>query len=105
MGIPILCVVGALLIYTFANVRFGKVIYDLFYTTNGIMGTPIKVCAQYIVVFIIFGAFLERTGISSFFIDLANSVAGFHLRRSRQGGCYLLRPVRHGVRLLRGQHR
>ena len=76
VGIPILCVVGALLIYTFANVRFGKVIYDLFYTTNGIMGTPIKVCAQYIVVFIIFGAFLERTGISSFFIDLANSVAG-----------------------------
>ena len=43
VGIPILCVVGALLIYTFANVRFGKVIYDLFYTTNGIMGTPIKV--------------------------------------------------------------
>ena len=76
VGLPILCVVGALLIYTFYNVRFGKVIYDLFYTTNGIMGTPIKVCSQYIVVFIIFGAFLERTGISNFFIDLANSIAG-----------------------------
>ena len=76
VGIPILCVVGALLIYTFANVRFGKVIYDLFYTTSGVMNTPIDVCAKYIVVFIIFGAFLERTGISSFFIDLANSIAG-----------------------------
>lgn len=76
VGIPILCVVGALLIYTFANVRFGKVIYDLFFTTSGVMNTPIDVCAKYIVVFIIFGAFLERTGISSFFIDLANSVAG-----------------------------
>ena len=76
VGIPILCVVGALLIYAFANVRFGKVIYDLFYTTTGMMSTPINVCAKYIVVFIIFGAFLERTGISNFFISLANSVAG-----------------------------
>ena len=76
VGIPILCVVGALLVYTFANVRFGKVIYDLFYTTTGLMNTPINVCAKYIVVFIIFGAFLERTGISTFFINLANSVAG-----------------------------
>ncbi len=76
VGLPILCVVGALLIYAFSNVRFGKVIYDLFYTTTGIMGTPINVCAKYIVVFIIFGAFLERTGISAFFINLANSIAG-----------------------------
>ena len=76
VGIPILCVVGALLVYTFSTVRFGKVIYDLFFTTSGVMNTPINVCAAYIVVFIIFGAFLERTGISNFFIDLANSVAG-----------------------------
>ena len=76
VGIPILCVVGALLVYAFSNVRFGKVIYDLFFTTTGIMSTPINVCAKYIVVFIIFGAFLERTGISGFFINLANSIAG-----------------------------
>lgn len=76
VGIPILCVVGVLLVYAFSNVRFGKVIYDLFYTTTGMMGTPINVCSKYIVVFIIFGAFLERTGISAFFINLANSIAG-----------------------------
>ena len=76
VGIPILCVVGILLIYAFTNVRFGKVIYDLFYTTTGMMSTPINVCAKYIVVFIIFGAFLERTGISNFFINLAKSIAG-----------------------------
>jgi len=70
--------VGALLVYTFffANIRFGKVIYDLFYTTGGVMGTPINVAQKFIVVFIIFGAFLERTGISNFFISLANCVAG-----------------------------
>jgi len=76
VGLPILCVVGALLIYALANVRFGKVIYDLFYTVSGILGTPINTAQKYIVVFIIFGAFLERTGISNFFINLANCVAG-----------------------------
>ena len=76
VGIPILCVVGVLLVYAFTNVRFGKVIYDLFYASTGLRSTPINVCAKYIVVFIIFGAFLERTGISNFFINLANSIAG-----------------------------
>ena len=76
VGVPILCVVGALLVYALVNVRFGKVMYDLFYTVSGVLGTPVATCQKYIVVFIIFGAFLERTGISAFFINLANSVAG-----------------------------
>lgn len=85
VGIPILCVVGVLLVYTFVNGYqtnpnvynvFRRITYMLFYTTSGIMSTPISVCAKYIVVFIIFGAFLERTGISNFFIQLANSIAG-----------------------------
>ena len=76
VGIPILCVVCVLLIYAFTRVRFGKVIYDLFYTTAGLIGTPIATCQKYIVVFVIFGAFLERTGISNFFINLANCAAG-----------------------------
>ena len=49
---------------------------NLFYTKEGIFSTPVNVCSKYIVVFIIFGAFLERTGISNFFIQLANCVAG-----------------------------
>lgn len=76
VGVPILCVVGCLLIYTFSTVRFNKVIYDLFYTTAGLMNKPISVCVAYIAVFIIFGAFLERTGISALFINLANALVG-----------------------------
>jgi TRAP transporter 4TM/12TM fusion protein len=53
-----------------------RVVYTLFFGTSGVLATPVQVCAKFIAVFIIFGAFLERTGISSFFIDLANSVAG-----------------------------
>ena len=77
VGIPILCVAAALLIYTFASGQnLARVIYTLFYGTSGVMATPVQVCLKFIAVFIIFGAFLERTGIASFFIDLANCVAG-----------------------------
>ena len=77
VGVPILCVAAALIIYTFAiGTPLKRVLYTLFYTTSGVMGTPIQVCEKYIVVFIIFGAFLERTGIAAFFIDLANSLVG-----------------------------
>ena len=85
VGIPILCVAGALLVYTFWSMLskgmdlervLGRVIYTLFYGTGGVIGTPINVCAKFIVVFIVFGAFLERTGIAKFFIDLANKAAG-----------------------------
>ena len=85
VGVPILCVAGALIVYTFWSMLgrgmdlqhvLGRVIYTLFYTTGGVIGTPINVCAKFIVVFIVFGAFLERTGIAKFFIDLANKVAG-----------------------------
>ena len=77
VGLPILCVAGALLIYTFISGQtLPRVIYTLFYGTSGVMAAPIQVCAKFIAVFIIFGAFLERTGIASFFIDLANSLVG-----------------------------
>ena len=73
VGIPILCVAGFFLIYALSYgltnpAFFGRVKYlvrNLFYTKEGILATPVNVCSKYIVVFIIFGAFLERTGISN----------------------------------------
>ncbi len=84
VGLPILCVALFFILYALifglTNPSFiGRVNYfvrNLFYTKEGILSTPINVCSKYIVVFIIFGAFLERTGISNFFIQLANCVAG-----------------------------
>ncbi len=85
VGIPILCVATAFVCYAFytgldSGRAFGavlkSVIYNLFYTTSGVIGTPIGVCSTYIALFILFGAFLEATGISEFFIQLANSLAG-----------------------------
>ena len=91
VGVPILCVAGALIIYAFINQlsyagavnaatlydALKTIIYKLFYTTSGVIGTPINVCYTYIVLFIIFGAFLERTGIANFFISFANRLAGW----------------------------
>ena len=88
VGIPILCVVGVFMIYALYYYAVGKhlgfsravrnVATSLFYNVQGggILGTPVQVCSRFIVVFIIFGAFLERTGISQFFIDLANALVG-----------------------------
>ena len=77
-GIPIIIVAACFVIYAFAvGKSLNIIIYNLFYTTEGVIGTPIGVCSTYIVLFIIFGAFLEATGISDFFIACANSLAGF----------------------------
>ena len=80
VGIPILCVAAVFVIYAiFWTPSMSYLIKRLFFTAGdggGVLSTPIQVCAKYIVVFIIFGAFLEKTGISEFFINLANSVAG-----------------------------
>lgn len=78
-GIPIIIVAGGFLLYAF--IAGGKdlktIVYNLFYTTTGVLGTPIGVCSTYIALFVIFGAFLESTGVSGFFIDFANCLAGW----------------------------
>ena len=78
VGIPILVVAGGFIVYAFlgAGKSLTSVVYNLFYTTTGVIGVPIGVCSTYIVLFVIFGAFLEATGISGFFIDCANALAG-----------------------------
>jgi TRAP transporter 4TM/12TM fusion protein len=78
VGIPILVIAGGFITYVFvAGFSLKRVVHQLFYTTDGIIGTPIGVCSTFIVLFIFLASFLEKSGIASFFIDLANSVAGF----------------------------
>ena len=84
VGLPILIVAGCFVVYALvwglSNPDFGRrvtrVVGQLFYTKEGIFSTPVNVCSKFIVVFIIFGAFLERTGIGEFFINISNSVVG-----------------------------
>jgi len=84
VGLPILIVAAAFLIYALffglSNPDFIKrvtsLIQTVFFSKEGILSTPINACSKFIVVFIIFGAFLERTGIADFFIKAANVVVG-----------------------------
>ena len=84
VGLPIiivaLCFIAYALIWGLSNpTLWGKlnyIIHYLFYGKEGILSTPINVCSKFIVVFIIFGAFLERTGIADFFIKISNAVVG-----------------------------
>ena len=87
VGTPILIVVTCFLAYTFFGQHivgtFGhrgytlrQIITHMYFTLEGVYGTPIGVSATFICLFILFGAFLERTGVGKFFIDLANAIAG-----------------------------
>ena len=84
VGMPILIVAGAFVVYALffglSNPSFfgrlNKLVGTLFYSKEGILSTPINVCSKFIVVFIIFGAFLERTGIAEFFIQISNAFVG-----------------------------
>ena len=84
VGWPIIIVAGCFVVYALIwglsnPTLWGKtnyIVQYLFYSKEGIMSTPINVCSKFIVVFIIFGAFLERSGIGDFFIKISNSIVG-----------------------------
>ena len=88
VGIPILVIALVFISYAYLGpympgflrhrgYRFERIVSHLFFTTEGVFGIPLGVSSTFIFLFILFGAFLEKTGIGKFFIDLANSVAGF----------------------------
>lgn len=53
-----------------------RIIETMYLSDSGIFGIPLGVSATYVIVFILFGAFLARVGLIEFFTDLALSVAG-----------------------------
>ena len=64
-----------------SDLRFKNIVEHLWYDKEGVFGAAIGACATFIFLFMLFGAFLEKTGVGQFFIDLANAVAGH-----RRGG-------------------
>lgn len=90
LALPIIAVVALLYGY-FGNLIPGqlghvgysvqRLVNQMYMTTEGIFGIPLGVSATFVFLFILFGAFLEITGVGQFFIDIAFSVAG-----QRRGG-------------------
>jgi TRAP transporter 4TM/12TM fusion protein len=53
-----------------------RIVVQVFAGTEGIYGIPLGVCATIVIVFLLFGAFLDRAGASNVLLNLATSVAG-----------------------------
>ena len=88
VGIPMVCVVLFFVAYAFLGqympgilahrgVTLDQFVSHVFFTTEGIFGIPLGVSSTFIFLFILFGAYLEGTGLGKFFIDVANAIAGW----------------------------
>lgn len=88
VGMPIVLVVLAFVGYAFLGpympdllahrgMNPEALVGHLYFTTEGIFGIPLGISATFIFLFILFGAYLESTGLGQFFIDIANSLAGW----------------------------
>jgi TRAP transporter 4TM/12TM fusion protein len=58
------------------GLELDSLIQTMFFTTEGILGTPLGVSSTFIFLFLLFGAFLVKTGVGQYFNDLAVSIAG-----------------------------
>jgi TRAP transporter 4TM/12TM fusion protein len=87
VGLPITIISASFLVYAFYGQHFPgflahrgqdlkSVVQLMFFTTDGILGTPISVSATFIFVFLLFGSFLVKTGVGAYFNDLAVVLAG-----------------------------
>ncbi|MEK3764399.1 TRAP transporter permease [Solibacillus sp. FSL K6-4121] len=87
VGLPIAIIAGLFLLYAF----YGQYMPDfmahrgqdldslvnlMYFSTDGILGTPLAVSSTFIFAFLLFGAFLVKTGVGEYFNDLAISLAG-----------------------------
>lgn len=88
VGLPIVIVVLCFLAYGFLGpympgplahrgLTIKQMVGHLFFTTEGVFGIPLGVSSTFISLFILFGAYLEKTGLGKFFIDIANAIAGW----------------------------
>jgi len=87
VGIPITVIAILFLLYSrygaympgfleHRGVSFERLISHMYFTLEGILGTPLGVSSTFIFLFLLFGAFLEKTGVGQYFNDLALLIAG-----------------------------
>ncbi|MCM3356852.1 MAG: TRAP transporter permease [Psychrobacillus sp.] len=87
VGLPITIIAGLFLVYAYFGEYFpafmahrgqslDNIVKLMFFSTDGILGTPLAVSSTYIFAFLLFGAFLVKTGVGQYFNDLAVAIAG-----------------------------
>ncbi|WP_016837645.1 TRAP transporter permease [Ureibacillus thermosphaericus] len=87
VGLPITIIASLFLVYAFfgpympdflahRGQSLEQIVNLMYFSTDGILGTPISVSATYIFAFLLFGSFLVKTGVGTYFNDLAIAIAG-----------------------------
>ncbi|HEY7743068.1 MAG TPA: TRAP transporter permease, partial [Burkholderiales bacterium] len=74
LPVTALLFLGYALLY--ANTRPQQLIEIMYLTTEGIFGPTLGVSAAYVILFVLFGAFMERTGVGKLFMDFALALTG-----------------------------
>jgi TRAP transporter 4TM/12TM fusion protein len=75
-ALPVTAVVFLIYGIFFARLEPMRLMDQLYMTTEGIFGIPISVSATYVLIFVLFGSFMERTGTGQLFMDFAMSLTG-----------------------------
>lgn len=87
VGLPIMIIAAVFMAYALygpympgflahRGLDLESLVQTMFFTTEGILGTPLGVSSTFIFLFLLFGAFLVKTGVGQYFNDLAVAVAG-----------------------------
>ena len=58
------------------GLEMDRLVQTMFFTTEGILGTPLAVSSTFIFLFLLFGSFLVKTGVGEYFNDLSIAIAG-----------------------------
>ena len=75
-ALPITAIVFLIYGFFIARLEPERMIDQLYMTTEGIFGIPLSVSAAYVLIFVLFGSFMERTGTGQLFMDFAMSLTG-----------------------------
>ena len=75
-ALPLTCVAFFIYAFAFTSIEPIRLIDQLYLSTEGIFGQPLAVSASYVMIFVLFGAFMERTGTGQLFMDFAMGITG-----------------------------
>ena len=75
-ALPLTAMVFLVYAAGFTQVKFPVLLEQLYYSTEGIFGSTLGVSASYVMLFVVFGAFMERSGTGQLFMDFAMSITG-----------------------------
>jgi TRAP transporter 4TM/12TM fusion protein len=76
LTLPLTAVVFLVYGFTLGKLEPMRFVDQLYMTTEGIFGIPLSVSAAYVLIFVLFGSFMERTGTGQLFMDFAMALTG-----------------------------